>query len=193
MKGGRNVTHKEKVIASAYTGTLFCDFSDMHQYIEEKLGRPVFTHEMASKEIQDEIHEACKEDFLAMLNAEPTHTTRSNALDALDCVDTISRAEALEAISDLYWMDERLMNFRKEIDTTFDKVRDLPSAEPKRGRWIKMSDADGVYYACSECGEELYRAWTFDRQFDLFPKKTTIDKTTYCPNCGARMEEDENE
>lgn len=63
-------------------------------------------------------------------------------------------------------------------------------AEPVRhGKWIKMSDADGHYYACSECGEELYREWSFDREYDLFPKKKTIDKTHYCPNCGAKMDE----
>lgn len=39
------------------------------------------------------------------------------------------------------------------------------------GRWIKMSDADGIFYACSECGE-----WC---------KETN----NYCSNCGARMGE----
>ena len=72
------------------------------------------------------------------------------------------------------------------------EVDDAPTidAEPIRhGRWIKMSDADGHYYACSECGEELYREWSFDRQFDIFPKKKSIDKTQFCPHCGAKMDE----
>ena len=70
-----------------------------------------------------------------------------------------------------------------------DLINDAPTIEPerKKGRWIKMSDADGQYYCCSECGEELYRKWTFDREFDLFPKKESIEKTMYCPNCGADM------
>ena len=70
-------------------------------------------------------------------------------------------------------------------------IKNAPTieAEPvKHGKWVKMSDADGYYYACSECGEELYREWIFDREFDLFPKKKTIDKTRYCPNCGAKMD-----
>ena len=73
-----------------------------------------------------------------------------------------------------------------------DEVDNAPTidAEPVRhGRWIKMSDADGHYYACSECGEELYREWSFDRQFDIFPKKKSIDKTQFCPHCGAKMDE----
>lgn len=84
--------------------------------------------------------------------------------------------------------------FFEKVDNVpkfYDWLDDQPTieAEPvKHGKWVKMSDADGYYYACSECGEELYREWTFDREFDLFPKKKTIDKTRYCPNCGAKME-----
>lgn len=43
-----------------------CDFSDVHKYIEEKLGRPVWTHEMASYNVQDEIKNSVKSDFLAL-------------------------------------------------------------------------------------------------------------------------------
>ena len=72
-------------------------------------------------------------------------------------------------------------------------LRELPPAQPERtkGRWIKMSDADGVYYCCSECGEELYRLWSFDREFDLVPHKVSIAQTRYCPNCGADMRGEE--
>lgn len=62
--------------------------------------------------------------------------------------------------------------------------------EPKRGKWIKMSDADGVYWACSECGEDIPRVSDFNPQFDLFPRLKSIDKTNYCPHCGAKMESD---
>ena len=67
-------------------------------------------------------------------------------------------------------------------------IKRLPAQGRKTGRWIKMSDADGTYYCRSECGEELYREWTYDAQFDLFPRRTSIAKTKYCPNCGAKME-----
>ena len=45
--------------------------------------------------------------------------------------DLISRQAAIEAVSDLYWMDERLLNFKKEIGATFDKIKALPSAQPE--------------------------------------------------------------
>lgn len=60
------MTHKEKVVVSAYTGILMCDFSDVHKYIQEKLGRPVWTHEFAYKEVQEEVKEKTRPDFLKL-------------------------------------------------------------------------------------------------------------------------------
>lgn len=67
-------------------------------------------------------------------------------------------------------------------------IRELPTIEPKHGKWIKMSDRDGIYWACSECGEDIPRISHFNPQFDLFPRLESIDKTNYCPKCGARMD-----
>lgn len=55
---------REAAIISAYTGILLGDFSDFHGYVEEIMGRPVFTHEMGSKEVFDEIKEKAKPDFI---------------------------------------------------------------------------------------------------------------------------------
>lgn len=60
------MTKQEKIIASAFTGILMCDFSDVHKYIEEKLGRPVWTHELADKRVWDEIKEKTEEDFMGI-------------------------------------------------------------------------------------------------------------------------------
>lgn len=60
------MTYKEAVVVSAYTGVLMCDFDDMHKYIEEKLGRPVWSHELGYKEIQNEIRQKCKTEFLEL-------------------------------------------------------------------------------------------------------------------------------
>lgn len=64
------ITKQEKVVVLAYTGVLMCDFSDVHKYIEEKLGRPVWTHEMVSYNVQEEIKRATKPDFLALCGEE---------------------------------------------------------------------------------------------------------------------------
>lgn len=78
---------------------------------------------------------------------------------------------------------------RCEDCVNFNKARLLiPQPERKKGKWIKMSDADGIYWACSECGEDLPRVSHYNPQFDLFPRLESIEKTKFCPNCGARME-----
>ena len=52
--------------------------------------------------------------------------------------ELISRQAAIDAVSDLYWMDERLLNFKKEIDKVFDNIKALPSAEPQQ--WIPIEE-----------------------------------------------------
>lgn len=54
------MTKREKCVVSAYTGVLMCDFADLHQYIEQLLGRPVWTH------VWKEIKEKTKPEFLEL-------------------------------------------------------------------------------------------------------------------------------
>ncbi|XAO35374.1 hypothetical protein SEA_FRANCOB_210 [Streptomyces phage Francob] len=58
------LTRREAAIISAYTGYLIGPFSDMHEYIEEKFERPVWTHELPP--LADKLRELSKEDFLAI-------------------------------------------------------------------------------------------------------------------------------
>lgn len=60
------MTDRERVIVSAYTGVLMCDFHDLHKFIEEKMGRPVLTHEFANEDILKEIRARTKQDFLGL-------------------------------------------------------------------------------------------------------------------------------
>lgn len=62
----KKLTKKQAVIISAYTGILCCDFSDLHKYIEQKLGRSVWTHELASEKVMSELKEKSRADFLAI-------------------------------------------------------------------------------------------------------------------------------
>ena len=61
------ISKEDAVVLSAYTGVLMCDFADLHTYIEQKLERPVFTHEMASDDLQKELKKASKADLLSIL------------------------------------------------------------------------------------------------------------------------------
>lgn len=58
------MTHKERLIISAYTGYLMVDFPELHKFIEETLGRPVWTHELASDKVWAELREKLKDKFL---------------------------------------------------------------------------------------------------------------------------------
>jgi len=58
------MTKREAAIVSAYTGWLLGDHDTFHSYVEEKFGRTVFTHEMASKEFEDKLRTLSRDDFL---------------------------------------------------------------------------------------------------------------------------------
>ena len=60
------MTKKEAAIISAYTEILLGEFSDMHEYIEQILDRPVFTHQLANEDIWNEIKNKSRDDFMAI-------------------------------------------------------------------------------------------------------------------------------
>lgn len=60
------MTNRERVVISAYTGVLMCKFEDLHEYIETLLERPVWTHELADKDVWNQVKEKSKPDFLAL-------------------------------------------------------------------------------------------------------------------------------
>lgn len=63
------LTEEQAAVLSAYTGILFGDFSVMHAYIEKLMGRPVYTLEMASAEMTEEIKRLAKPDLLSLITA----------------------------------------------------------------------------------------------------------------------------
>lgn len=93
--------------------------------------------------------------------------------------DLISRQAALDAIDknrkDLLSLgmdgaEHILVHYGRRV------IEELPTAE-KIGKWIGSEDFD-EYYRCSECGKG-------ETQFGGLYR--------YCPNCGARMEGEEDE
>ena len=61
------MTKREAAIVSAYTGFLCGEFSEMHKYVEEIMGRPVWTHEMGSASFFNEIKTKSKPDFVSLV------------------------------------------------------------------------------------------------------------------------------
>lgn len=64
------LTKEQAAIIGAYTGITASNFSVIHEYAERKLGRPVWTHEFASKELTAELKDAAKADFLSIVYEE---------------------------------------------------------------------------------------------------------------------------
>lgn len=87
--------------------------------------------------------------------------------------ELVSRQAAIKAIDDL-------PNCYNGYSDTYDKsyiigvLEELPTAEPKKGKWTDHTCINWHGYHCSVCDYETQRA------------------TNYCPNCGARMERSED-
>lgn len=64
------MTHKEAIAISAYTGFCFAPFDEIHQFIEEVLGRPVFTHELARDDIWDDVRNNMKNNLTAYIHVD---------------------------------------------------------------------------------------------------------------------------
>ena len=58
------MTLREKQVVSAYTMVLMCSMPELYSYVEELLGRPVYTHELADEQTVKEIKEKAKTEFL---------------------------------------------------------------------------------------------------------------------------------
>jgi hypothetical protein len=86
--------------------------------------------------------------------------------------DCISRQTAIEA---LYHVDE--YNGR-----SVEAIRNLPSAEPKIGKWI----LSGGYWRCSGCKEKALLK--LDKAKGNCKEYAPV-RSIFCPNCGTKMEE----
>lgn len=67
------MTKEEKIIATAFTGKMFIDGSDMgllYEYMEKKVGHGVIDLMLADKGFWEELHKACEQDFIDMVSKE---------------------------------------------------------------------------------------------------------------------------
>ena len=63
-----SMTKEEAILLSAYTGVLLVpDFSDVHKFCEDTLGRPIWTHEFADQDVQKEIREKLRPQIMELV------------------------------------------------------------------------------------------------------------------------------
>lgn len=58
---------REAAILSAYTGIMLGSFSDLQAYAEEKLDRPIWTHQFADKDLVAALKAAAHDDFIEVM------------------------------------------------------------------------------------------------------------------------------
>ena len=64
------MTREEAILLSAYTGFLLVqDFSDVHKFCEDTLGRPIWTHEFADKDVQKEIQGKLRPQIMTLIQS----------------------------------------------------------------------------------------------------------------------------
>lgn len=83
--------------------------------------------------------------------------------------DLISRQAAIDAVNHAV---------TKEVARW--SIQELPSVEPKTGKWIPLGKRPG--WVCSRCREEDCYAFKTNASFEY------VLQDYFCPNCGARME-----
>lgn len=67
------MTLRERVIVEAYTGYCMTASKERHEfykYVAKIMGRPIYTHELADENIQNEIHDKSKADFIELCKSD---------------------------------------------------------------------------------------------------------------------------
>lgn len=86
--------------------------------------------------------------------------------------DLISRQAAIDKVEPWLKCDSYGWGERNVLKAVLYELRFLPTAEPRKGRWMHDGSRWENRWICSKCGYK----WFFECARGMF-----------CPNCGARM------
>lgn len=104
--------------------------------------------------------------------------------------DLISRQAAIEAMRELpHEYNTKEQRARTGgIAACQTIIRELPSVHPKTGRWILDTTQCLPEYVCTDCKSRFPLVASGG-----FYGTLCCENMNYCPNCGAKMEDNENE
>lgn len=172
------MTDKEKAIVLAHTGTCMLTgekYKVFHTYIEDIMGRPVYTHELATQSISDEIKEKSRDDFIKLCMEEQEPCANAVSRQAVNTlIDELARAIS----------DERCCISRgRSTATIMRDILHLPPVTPKTGHWMIDEDSTDWFFATYEC--------SCCKRAIIVPHdamKAVYKDYPYC-HCGAKMQE----
>ncbi len=108
--------------------------------------------------------------------------------------DLIERQAAIDALGEEpeVWTgkDEYAQGLNNQWRYDVNALKDLPPAQPERktGRWVRTGVGYSLY-KCTACNDLCTVAgWA-----DCIPEERMYKVFKYCPNCGAKMEEVEED
>ena len=132
------MTREEAILLSAYTGFLLVqDFSDVHKFCEDTLGRPIWTHEFADEDVQKEIQDKLRPQIMKLIYS-------TNALRP------VSR-EQVEKV----WKGEWIGDNDEKVGT-IDGSPIKSSTCSVCGNWLVGSDEyDCSGHFCPACGRAM--------------------------------------
>ena len=97
------MTREEAILLSAYTGFLFApDFSEVHKFCEDTLGRPIWTHEFADRCVQKEIQEKLRPQIMELVqniaalrpvSRERVERMRGEWIDLRECYNDVPKRQ----------------------------------------------------------------------------------------------------
>lgn len=182
------MTDKEKAIIMAHTGICMLEgdkFQIFHKYIEDIMGRPIFTHEIGW--LEDEIKERSKTDFIALCADEsdsqepnkseiPTGSTTKNDLG----IDCISRKELLKIYENRFIELQKLKHLKDNkgaedrqmgVNYCINILKEMPPVTSAQ-KWIPVSERlpeeIGTYLVTleyKEHGKGITTLWYHGKQF----------------------------
>ena len=123
-------------------------------------------------------------------------TLEGNGTNAL-CNDTVSRQAAIDAVEfgityakainkSTGEVKELFKEGNKALNEAVERLKELPSAEPRKGKWIwNVNGMDWGLgaWTCSECKNKPDTWWESDRKFNPL----MCSGGSFCGNCGADM------
>ena len=96
----------------------------------------------------------------------------------------IERAAAMESIIGLTIVDPAVAQYANAVCYNLQNLPSADVAEVRRGRWL-TTDAYPHHLYCSVCYKTYAKNAKWVNELDL--------PTNYCPNCGARMDKEDEQ